>query len=99
MWQRIPAVANQPDASELLTHRFNPFEHPHHWSPAELTVADIHHVELAASHVQWPFPRGIIGVKEKRNHVWSQRVQCWLADLVGNAVARVDPAAACGRIR
>src|SRR5262249_32766584 len=90
----IPAGAYEPDASKLFSDSFNGFKNPQHWFPTEFTVSDIHHIELATLQLQGPFPRRVVGVKEKRNNARPQRVQCWLAYLVGNAVARIDPAPA-----
>src|SRR5258705_3640666 len=90
MRRRVPAVADQPDTPKLLADRFNALEYPHHWTPTKFAVPDIDHGELLSASFPRPFPRRVVSIEKKWDHVGTQRVQRWLADLVREADACVE---------
>src|SRR5438093_13241709 len=55
--QRLPAVADQADATDLWANRLNRLQHPVHRPPAKLAVANVDHAILFGTEIQRLLPR------------------------------------------
>ena len=90
----VPALADEGHSADPVPHRLQRPQHLRHAMPAELGVADIDHVEFLAGEIERRLPGRIVDVKQERPDIRPPRTHGGLANLVGEAVAEVDPLAA-----
>src|SRR5947207_2032805 len=87
----FPAVAHESDAAQTASHRFDRAKQSLHWTPAEFAMAHIEDREVLVACLRRAFPIRVVPVEEKWAHGVVQRMEGRLADLVGEAVAYLDP--------